>query len=156
MNLCPCGRPENYQNCCALYIEQNTNAPNPETLMRSRYTAYYFKHMGYIQKTMRGKPLLNFDPQMPPPKSLRWIKLLIINSSISSQNSHQGFVEFIAFYLENNQLKSLHERSEFQQIEGLWFYVDGEIKATTPKALSRNIACPCGSLKKFKNCHFQK
>ncbi|RBP61465.1 SEC-C motif-containing protein [Brenneria salicis ATCC 15712 = DSM 30166] len=49
--LCPCCSGLQYSACCQPYIGNTRTAAEPETLMRSRYTAYvkhdvdYFRHL---------------------------------------------------------------------------------------------------------------
>ena len=49
-----------------------------------------------------------------------------------SQSGEQGFVEFTAwFYEENGAETVLHEKSVFHRVGGRWLYVAGEV-ITTP------------------------
>lgn len=155
MNQCPCGSDKDYSNCCAKYIDGEQSAPSPELLMRSRYTAYTLARMDYIRKTMQGKPLKEFDERSGRlwAKKVAWINLKIINSSMASID--KGYVEFAANFVENDRIHTLQEVSEFHCEQGVWFYVDGVLKPQEPgkQPILRNTPCPCGSQKKFKNCH---
>lgn len=158
MEQCPCGSNINYDQCCGLYINDQAIPKTPETLMRSRYTAYSLANIGYIIKTMQGKPLTNFNENEVKrwASNVIWLGLNVIQSSESAINvpdEHTGFVEFIATYLERDTLKTIHENSQFQRRNNRWFYIDGKLINTMPKKIFRNAACPCGSQKKFKNCH---
>jgi SEC-C motif-containing protein len=150
---CPCGSQGNYLACCGLYIENTCPAPSPETLMRSRYTAYSLAKIDYIKKTMFGKPLNGFNDAVAKhwATSVIWIGLRIINAPTAS--AEIGYVEFVAQFMEGRQIKSIHERSEFHCRQGMWFYVDGVQKQINTISVARNTLCPCGSHKKFKNCH---
>lgn len=153
---CPCGSQKNYSSCCGLYINGHQQAPTPECLMRSRYTAYSQANIRYIKKTMMGTPLIHFNELEAEywAKRVHWLSLHIIKTSVDPLNETIGFVEFIARYLEHNQLKTIHELSEFQQIKDCWFYTEGHHQENSPaKTIKRNTTCPCGSQKKFKNCH---
>lgn len=156
MTTCPCGL-QDYADCCGLYHIGMHNPPTPEVLMRSRYSAYALANMEYIKRTMFGKPLAGFDELQAKmwAESIEWLKLKIIHSEIASAG--RGFVEFIAYFIENNKRQSLHELSEFQLIEGQWYYVNGTYpqpnKKISSMKIGRNDPCPCGSRKKFKNCH---
>jgi len=155
MNLCPCGSQKSYSDCCAWFIDGNQAAPTPERLMRSRYTAYSLARMDYIQKTMRGKALQGFDEQAAErwAKKLVWLRLEIMDTSMATED--KGFVEFKASYVQKDRLHDLQEVSEFHRENGIWYYVDGELKSQQPgkQLVLRNTLCPCGSQKKFKNCH---
>jgi len=157
MTQCPCGSSKNYQDCCGLFIETDKNADTPESLMRSRYTAYTLANMAYIKKTMRGKPLDGFNEAEAETwaKQDEWAGLEVLKSSMEDSNADIGYVEFIASYKDQGKKQSIHELSKFQRIEGKWFYTSGsQPKTKSPKPkISRNAPCPCGSQKKYKNCH---
>lgn len=153
---CPCGSKKNYSACCEPYLTHKRQPETPLALMRSRYTAYSLANIDYIQDTMRGKALLGFDAINAKRWAARvnWIKLTILDTSMD--NLHKGHVEFIATFVDGQVLESIHEKSEFIQEEGRWYYIDGVQMPsldTTKQLLSRHSLCPCGSHRKFKNCH---
>lgn len=156
MSHCPCGSQKHYKDCCQLYIEAHQRAETPEQLMRSRYTAYSMANIPYIKQTMSGAPLIGYDEQAAKKwaEHAIWIGLEIIESRLETPDL--GFVEFVATFIEKNQLKTIHECSEFHRKNNCWFYVNGQAKFTAPNKsthISRNSSCPCQSGKKFKNCH---
>ena len=61
MALCVCDSGKLSNACCDLYISGQKPAPNPESLMRSRYTAYTQANIDYIVATMRGAALDGFN-----------------------------------------------------------------------------------------------
>ncbi len=158
MSQCPCGSHELYVQCCGQYIDGAETAPTPEALMRSRYTAYTQANMDYIQKTMQGEPVKDFDPVLSKEwaQHCDWQQLQVLHCQQLSSN--HGFVEFIAHYQSKGQHQHLHEVSEFRRISGVWFYVGGEIPAIKRNPirkqakLGRNDPCHCGSSKKYKQC----
>lgn len=157
MSLCPCGSQQEYLSCCGLFIEQHQKPTTPEQLMRSRYTAYSLANISYIKSTMKGKPLIGYNDEAARlwAKKSIWLNLEIINSYM--ETPEQGFVEFCARFLEHNQLVLIHELSEFHFEHNSWWYVDGINKLPKENKhlkIGRNTPCPCGSGKKFKNCHF--
>ena len=125
--------------------------------MRSRYTAYSLANVNYIRNTMTGKPLQGFNDVEAAKwaKKVQWMGLNIVKSYMDTVDEHTGFVEFIAKYLEGQAIKTIHEISQFQYINNHWYYIDGQHPKNSPppKKVSRNAPCPCGSQKKFKNCH---
>lgn len=159
MNQCPCGLPTDYLACCGSYIEKQETAKTPEALMRSRYTAYSQARIDYLRKTMLGKPLVGFNDYDTAlwAKQVKWLGLQVITSYLDPRNENIGFVEFIASYMEKNAIKTIHELSQFQRHNGSWFYTDSlppqTGKSTIKQKISRNAPCPCGSQKKYKNCH---
>lgn len=157
MSHCPCGSQQTYERCCELFIEKKQSPHTPEQLMRSRYTAYSQANIDYIKNTMKGKQLIGFD-ELESKKwaqEVTWLSLKVINSYL--ETPEKGFVEFSVCLMEGNQLKTIHELSEFHLENNVWLYVDGENKLLPIKnnkqKIARNSPCPCGSGKKFKNCH---
>jgi SEC-C motif-containing protein len=154
---CPCGSQNIYEKCCGLYLEKKQLPLTPEQLMRSRYTAYSLGKIDYIKNTMKGNALIEFNDLDAEKwaKSVKWINLDVIRTEMT--NPDTGFVEFAARFSEQNQVKIIHELSEFHKENGCWFYVSGVHKQGTDKTskpqTARNAPCPCGSGKKFKNCH---
>ncbi|QMT60627.1 MULTISPECIES: YchJ family protein [unclassified Legionella] len=157
MSLCPCGSQNKYELCCGLYLEKQQHPQTPEQLMRSRYTAYSMGKIDYIKKTMKGKALVGFNELQAEQwaKSVTWVSLEVLNSNIPDPNI--GYVEFAARYSEDNTIKIIHELSEFHKENDRWFYVSGVhkqgLEKTKKPKVARNAPCPCGSGKKFKNCH---
>lgn len=157
MSFCPCGSQRTYEQCCGVYIDTEQYPQTPEQLMRSRYSAYSLAKIDYITKTMKGAPLVNFNPQEAKvwAQSITWIGLTVMQSFM--ETPEKGFVEFSATFLDRNRLKVIHELSEFNKENDLWFYVNGTNRELSDKnnnkKIARNSPCPCGSGKKFKNCH---
>ncbi len=155
MEPCPCGSEQEYESCCGIYISGAANAPTPEKLMRSRYTAYTKADFDYLAKTMKDPALSNFD--IPSAREwahkVEWIRLEVIAAS-TEQN--KGFVEFLAYFYENKKRHAMHELSEFHFENNAWYYVDGKPPKERPpikEALrKRNDSCLCGSGKKYKKC----
>lgn len=123
---CLCGSTKNREQCCIQYIHGDRIAPDPESLMRSRYTAYTQVNMIYIANTMRGPALAAFDPQSATEwaKQIKWLRLQVLKSSESTSEDN-AYVEFIAHYLFQGRKQKLHETSKFQRVDGCWYYVDG-------------------------------
>ena len=130
MNNCPCGSSDTFTNCCEPYLTGKKSAGTPETLMRSRYTAYSLADIKYIQKTMRKKAAENYDPIAARKWANRvtWLGLTIIDVSDVSNNT--GTVTFIANFSDKGTRQNITEKSTFEKIEGEWFYVSG----TTPRS----------------------
>ena len=120
---CPCNSKKLFCECCEPYLSGKQKAPTPESLMRSRYTAYSLVRIDYIQKTMCKKAALNYDPigAAKWASSVQWIGLTVIDAPTPKNNT--GTVTFIARFLENNIKKEMTEKSLFEKINGAWFYV---------------------------------
>lgn len=123
MAFCPCGNKEEYALCCGKFID-HTNLPStPEELMRSRYTAYTKGRIDYIEATQKDKAAEAFNPEETRrwAKRAKWLDLSILKAPPHS--NQQGFVEFLARYSSSNKVHQIHERSEFQCVDGHWYYV---------------------------------
>jgi SEC-C motif domain protein len=116
---CPCGLPEAYEDCCGRYHSGAAAAPTAEALMRSRYAAFVQRDAGYLLRTWhpRTRPeRLDLDPRM------RWTGLEVVATTEGSAFHSTGTVTFRASYRGG----SLHERSRFERVDGVWVYVDGD------------------------------
>lgn len=143
MALCPCGSHVDFSVCCEPFLNETQFPKTPEALMRSRYMAYSLARIDYIIKTMREKAAKNFDVNA----AKKWANSVQFQSLIV-ESVHFNFVTFFARFSEaDSQNNFIYERSEFKQIDGKWFYVDG-VRLKPEK----NNPCPCGSGKKFKHC----
>jgi len=110
---CPCGSGKDYSKCCGLYIEGEVSSPTPESLMRSRYTAYTQNNLDYIEKTMRGDALKRFDRKGS--EGVEWLKLDVL---FSEEKGDEGTVQFIASFRYKGEERLLHEISAFQKSRG--------------------------------------
>ncbi|MDP3705319.1 MAG: YchJ family metal-binding protein [Legionellaceae bacterium] len=157
MSHCPCGFGVEYSLCCEPYLLGSKLPQSPEALMRSRYTAYSKAKIDYIKRTMKDKASVGFQEEGAKKwaNRVRWVGLHLHKTFQESPS--KGFVEFTATYVDGEKLQLMHELSEFRYEGGQWFYVDGtplETQRTSPVSrIARNTPCPCGSQKKFKNCH---
>jgi SEC-C motif domain protein len=128
---CPCKSGKLFQECCHPIILGIQKADTPEALMRSRYTAYSMQNIDYIQKTMKGAALENFNyvDAMNWAQSVEWVGLEVLNHFIDKTDPNIGYVEFKAVYKADGGIQVLHETSEFLKDGGEWFYVDGIVRA---------------------------
>lgn len=154
MYACPCGSNKSYSECCGLYINGHKKPEVPEELMRARYTAYTQANIDYIIKTMKPPASNNFDEKSAKEwaKNVTWLGLEVLKAT-----THHcvGYVAFIARFNVQGKKDSIHEYSEFHQINGEWYYVAGKAMQTKPRSkiqMSRNELCFCGSGKKYKKC----
>lgn len=116
---CPCGSEREYENCCGPFHD-GAVAPNVEALMRSRYSAFALDDADYLVQTWHPKMRRHdFDLDDNP----EWIQLQIVSAS---ENGDAGTVHFRAFYREGRAVDMLEEVSEFERIDGRWYYVDGK------------------------------
>ena len=127
---CPCGRtgpsgkPLSLGDCCGRYIDHfdTTPAPDAESLMRSRYTAFVLERAGYLLATWqagRRPPSIDFDA------GVKWLGLEVRQHRVL--DAAHAEVEFVARQKSpGNAAIRLHERSRFVCELGRWYYVDGD------------------------------
>ena len=129
---CPCGRrdaaghPLLYGQCCGRYLDDfaGTPAPDAESLMRSRYSAFALERPDYLLATWyTGKrpSKVSFDA------GARWLGLEVRDFRVIDADHAE--VEFVARQRDKTgRAVRLHERSRFVREDGRWYYVDGEWK----------------------------
>lgn len=116
---CPCGRGNDYNQCCGRYIETGAPAPDPETLMRSRYTAFVMRNHPYLISTWHPKTCPNLQPS--DLEGTEWKGLEVLRSKTGFK---KGYVEFKARFVDDGKEQELHEISRFQKIKNRWVYQD--------------------------------
>lgn len=136
--LCPCGRTQvtpgksakavalPYAGCCGRYLDHwgDAAAPDAESLMRSRYTAFVLERADYLQATWHPSTrpaALDFEP------GTKWLGLEVRRHRPNGEDRAE--VEFVARYRVGGRAVRLHETSRFVREGGRWFYVDGDIHA---------------------------
>lgn len=127
---CPCGRLNArqkalaYADCCGRYLNHwdATTAPDAESLMRSRYTAFVAERADYLQATWHPdtRPAaLEFEA------GAKWLGLTV--RSHRTTGADQAEVAFVARYRVGGRAVRLQETSRFVREGGRWFYVDGDL-----------------------------
>ena len=122
---CPCGSGKSYDQCCEPYLSREQPTTTAEALMRSRYTAYVVGDSKYL--------LATWHPSTRPstlklPTDLKWQSLKIKSTTKGQQDNTTGTVEFVAVSKTGGRAHRLCEDSRFVFEDGLWFYVDGDVK----------------------------
>ena len=126
---CPCGRVDvkaravAYADCCGRFVDHvnTTPAPDPEHLMRSRYSAFVHKRADYLLTTWHSstRPAsLDLDA------GTKWLGLEVREHQVTGADTAE--VEFVARYRVQGRAVRMHERSRFVRDDGRWFYVDGD------------------------------
>ncbi len=141
---CICGERKEFDDCCGAIISGKRKAKNSWELMRSRYSAYVRGDGAYLVLSTVKENRYEDDASLIEEFSAKneWLKLDILNIS-------EDTVEFKAYYKEGEDIKILHEKSNFIIEDGEWRYKDGALYNTK---VQRNESCPCGSGKKYKKC----
>jgi len=122
---CPCGSGHPYRDCCGRFHAgpQHLQAPTPEALMRSRYSAFVRSLPDYLLATWHPSTRPAAIEADPP--GLRWLGLDV--KAAHMQDTDNGTVEFVARSKLGGRAHRLHEMSRFVREQGRWFYVDGDI-----------------------------
>jgi SEC-C motif-containing protein len=127
---CPCGRadargrPLAYAACCGRFIGSFDSAPAPdaESLMRSRYSAFVLERADYLLATWhtsRRPASIEFDA------GVKWLGLEVRQHHVPDATHAE--VEFVARQKSpGSPAVRLHERSRFVREVGRWYYVDGD------------------------------
>ncbi len=97
-----------------------------EQLMRSRYSAYFFRLVNYLVATTHPDEK---TPRMAEEiqeiaDATSWRFLEILATSKGGKEDKSGKVEFLATYYVNNVEHQHHEVSRFRRYQGQWRYVD--------------------------------
>jgi SEC-C motif-containing protein len=124
---CPCGRTTgkgqalSLDTCCGPY-HANQNAPDAESLMRSRYSAFVRGDVPYLMATWQSS-------QRPAELTLeagaKWLGLDIKQHRVTGADTAE--VEFVARFRVGVKAVRQHERSRFVREDGRWFYVEGDV-----------------------------
>ena len=122
---CPCGSEITYEECCYkghMAIETLVTA---EQLMRSRYSAYVMADIDYLMKSHHSTTCPNNEKEeiLKWTKSVKWIRLEVLNSSKGLDNDSDGTVEFKAYFKENGIVSVIHENSKFIKENKYWVYL---------------------------------
>jgi SEC-C motif-containing protein len=158
MDLCPCGSTAAYEECCKPLIQGERTAATAEQLMRSRYSAYVKKEIGYILTSLHPDNRAGYDENSTRAwaESADWHGIKILKTIGGNAEDSEGQVEFVVSFTEKETRQEHHELSTFKKQGGTWYFATGKtmprpVSRAVPKT-GRNEPCPCGSGKKYKKC----
>ena len=126
---CPCGRRDPKgralacADCCGRYLDHETPAPDAESLMRSRYSAFVLERVDYLNASWHHstRPAdLTLEPGQ------KWLGLEVKTHRLIDADHAE--VEFVARSRLGGRGVRLHETSRFVREGGRWFYIDGDIR----------------------------
>jgi SEC-C motif-containing protein len=152
---CPCGSGRTFGECCEPILKQQKPAATAEQLMRSRFTAHFLRDHQHLHRTYLPTARQPYVEEKEAIE-LNW-KRLVIHAHEPGPKPDVATVDFSAYYDDNGVEQAMHEKSEFRQIDGQWFFVrplrSGPAPVRSAQAkVGRNDPCPCGSGKKYKHC----
>ena len=118
---CPCDSGQSYAGCCGRWHDGplHLQAPTPQALMRSRYSAYVRGLHDYLLVTWH--PSTRPAVLEPTPPGLRWLGLDVRSEKLL--DADHGTVEFVARSKLAGRADRLHELSLFERVDGRWLYV---------------------------------
>jgi len=127
---CPCGSGKSLATCCLPLVDGAKLASTPESLMRSRYTAFALgtkAAIDYLVAThhadFRGEDLR--AGLVASVESIEtWEGLQIVETQTAGDT---GVVTFMATYRQGAHKGQLRERSQFVREDGCWLYTTGEV-----------------------------
>lgn len=126
---CPCGRLDArgralaWAACCGRFLDGDTPAPDAESLMRSRYSAFAHQRPDYLLATWHPGTR---PAELPLEPGVKWLGLEVKGHGVIDADHAE--VEFVARSRVNGRGQRLHERSRFVRQDGRWWYVDGDIQ----------------------------
>jgi len=126
-SLCPCKSRASYAACCLPFHQGKSKPETAEQLMRSRYSAYFFRLTDYLVETTHPEtrePGLKAELEREIHR-INWHFLNILGTSKGGKGDKAGKVEFEAEYFFEDEARKLHERSRFKRHKGVWKYLDG-------------------------------
>lgn len=127
MKLCPCGSGDPFEKCCEAIIIGTKTAPTAKALMQSRYTAFTLANAEYLMKSwaIETRNINEKEEIRRWAKSVRWVKLKILDTDAGLENDLTGYVTFQAFFRDKGKLDQIQEKSYFEKREGSWVYISG-------------------------------
>ena len=146
---CPCFSGKRYDACCEKIHKNNSNA-TAEQIMRARYTAYCYGNIPFLVDTLHPQMRRLGDAFSLSRliKKTQWVGFKFIKEKVTDKAT---YLNFVAFRLEQEEIKQQHESARFVRVKDKWYYVDSELLPDIK--LERNAPCFCGSGKKYKKCH---
>jgi SEC-C motif-containing protein len=152
---CPCGTGKSFAACCLAIHKRERAAADAEELMRSRFSAHAARNWEHLHRTYAKTANEPYVPEKDI-QGRDWSRL-VIHAHEPGLKPDTATVDFSAYYREHDAEHAMHEKAEFQKVEGQWLYARAlregppPIKSNAPK-VGRNDPCPCGSGKKYKQC----
>ena len=126
---CPCGRTDSkgrvraYAECCAVAHSGEHPAPDAETLMRSRYSAFVRGDVPYLLATWHAS---SRPATLDLEAGTKWLGLEIKQHRTTGE--HAAEVEFVARFRVAGRAVRQHELSRFVREDGHWYYLDGDVR----------------------------
>ncbi|WP_281986562.1 YchJ family protein [Aquimarina aggregata] len=127
MSNCYCGRSFSYDSCCGTIHQDISTVTTAEDLMRSRYSAFVLANGDYLMQSHHSSTRPSSKEKKSIvrwAKSVQWVKLEVVRTTLGKSNDTEGTVHFKALYYENGSLQMIEEHSKFVKEQGYWVYLD--------------------------------
>ncbi|ATG54484.1 preprotein translocase subunit SecA [Brachybacterium ginsengisoli] len=125
---CPCGSGDTFGACCGPVLSQQRRAATAQALMRSRYTAFATGDLEHLLRSWHpGTRPDREDLAASLEEDVRWLRLVIHETSAGGPFDDAGTVEFTAISRGPGGRQVLRELSRFVREGGAWLYVDGDV-----------------------------
>ena len=126
-SLCPCKSRQSYALCCLPFHQGKAKPETAEQLMRSRYSAYFFRLVDYLVETTHPDTRESGLKQSLEKiiHQANWSYLTVLGVAQGGREDKRGKVEFVAEYYVDDEPCELHEVSRFKRFKGAWKYLDG-------------------------------
>ena len=155
MTSCPCTPTSSFDKCCGPFIVDGLVAPTPETVVRSRYSAFVMRSLDYIDQTHAPEICDDFNRAEAEriAEDVDWHGLEIVGTTSRGDGVE---VEYIVRIRQSNRIVAKSSVSRFRQEDGRWLLVSSragqKVSAQRFLTAGRNDPCTCNSGKKFKKC----
>ncbi|HEX5737677.1 MAG TPA: YchJ family metal-binding protein [Hydrogenophaga sp.] len=126
---CPCGQTDPrgravaFGACCGRFLDHDVPAPDAQSLMRSRYSAFVLGRVDYLNRSwhVSTRPA---DLALEP--GVKWLGLEVRSHRVIDADHAE--VAFVARSRVAGRGQRLCETSRFVREGGRWFYVDGDLQ----------------------------
>jgi SEC-C motif domain protein len=135
---CPCSSGHAYSECCAPYHRGQREAPTPEALMRSRFSAFALADAAYLWRTLHAD---HEDRAVPEADALRMLRdqaRAHRYMRLSVLEARGDRVLFLAGIFQKGRDVSFVELSRFERQGEGWRYLSGEART------AKDLADPAG------------
>ncbi len=124
-----------YARCCGRFTAGRDGAvpaPDAESLMRSRYTAYVRRDVDHLRATWDRA---THPARLDLDDDVTWLALEVLDAdadpaagSATRAGGRTAAVTFVATYRgADGRVRRMRERSRFVRRGDRWFYVDGDV-----------------------------
>ncbi|HEY3366041.1 MAG TPA: YchJ family metal-binding protein [Symbiobacteriaceae bacterium] len=130
---CPCGSELKFKKCCGPALSGIVWPETPETLMRSRYSAFVTGDVRHLYRTTHpeNEAVNGIDPAKFMSDTLGYCKQvdftqLTVQQVSPPDENGVARVLFTALFRAAGQAGTFTELSDFVQVDGRWLYHSGK------------------------------